>query len=94
MQPGAEFSWNEDKNEFLKAKRGLAFETVVAAVENGLVLADIDHHQAARKHRQRLLVVEIDGYACAVPYVEDGTRVFLKTIFRSRALNKKYVVNR
>ena len=94
MRQGAEIGWNEEKNRKLKAERGLAFEDVIAAIENGRVLADIDHYQASRKHNQRILVVEIEEYACAVPYVEIETRVFLKTIFRSRALNKRYVVNR
>jgi hypothetical protein len=29
---------------------------------------------------QRILVVEIDGYACVVPYVQEGNKRFLKTI--------------
>jgi uncharacterized DUF497 family protein len=94
MQPGSEFSWNDEKNRTLKAERGLAFEDIVAAIENGRVLADIDHHQTGRKDHQRILVVEIDGYACVVPYVEQGLHMFLKTIYYSRAMQKKYVVNK
>ena len=94
MRPGTEFSWNDEKNLKLKAERGLAFEDVVAAIENDRVLADIDHHQAGRAAHQRILVVEISGYACVVPYVEQDMRMFLKTIYHSRAMQKKYVVNR
>ena len=46
---------------------------------------------AERFGHQRVLVVLIDGYACAVPYVVDGETRFLKTIYRSRALQRKYV---
>jgi uncharacterized DUF497 family protein len=94
MQPGAEFNWNDEKNRQLKAERGLGFENVVAAIENGRVLADIDHHQSGRKGHQRILVVEIGGYACVVPYVEQGLRMFLKTIYYSRAMQKKYVADK
>lgn len=94
MQPGVEISWSEEKNRKLKAERGLAFEDVVTAIENGRLLADIDHPQEGRKGYQRILVVEINGYACAVPYVEQEAGVFLKTIYHSRSMRKKYLVNK
>ncbi len=85
-----EISWNEEKNRKLKAERGLSFEEVVAAIENGRVLADIDHHHATRKGHQKILVVELNGYVCAVPYLRQEQQMFLKTIFQSRVLQKKY----
>ncbi len=94
MQTGMDISWSEEKNQRLKAERGLAFEDVVAAVENGRVLADIDHPQEGRKGHQRILVVEINGYACAVPYVVQEAKVFLKTIYHSRSMRKKYQVTK
>ena len=94
MRADWEYTWNEEKNRKLKAERDIAFEDVVAAIENGRVLDDIDHHQSGRMGNQRLLVVEIGGYACVVPYVEQGPRMFMKTIYHSRAMQKKYVVNK
>jgi hypothetical protein len=82
--------WNEDKNEWLKTHRGISFEAVVAAIENDRLLGDVDHPGPNRKH-QRMLVVELDGYACAVPYVVDGITVFLKTAFRSRDMQKRFM---
>jgi hypothetical protein len=38
--------------------------------------------------------VEISGYACVVPYVQEGNRRFLKTIYRSRIYQKKYLLRR
>jgi hypothetical protein len=58
------------------------------------VLADLEHRSEMRQGRQRILVVEIDGYACAVPYVIDGKTMFLKTIYRSRELQKFYGANK
>jgi uncharacterized DUF497 family protein len=86
-----DFGWNEDKNKRLKQERDLSFEAVVAAIENDQILDDFDH--PARKG-QRVLVVEIEGYVCAVPYVRDEHVMFLKTIFRNRDLNRKYKVMR
>ena len=82
--------WDESKNEWLKSHRGITFEAIVAAIENGQLLADVDHPGPNRKH-QRMFVVELGGYACAVPYVIDGTTAFLKTAFRSRDMQKKYM---
>jgi hypothetical protein len=89
-----EISWSEEKNLQLKIERKLSFEEVAAAIENGSVLDDIAHPYALRKGSQRLLLVEINGYVCVVPYVREGTRMFLKPIYRSRAMQKKFRVKK
>jgi hypothetical protein len=38
-----------------------------------------------------LLVVEIDGYAFLVPFVERETEIFLKTVIPSRKATKHYL---
>ena len=88
---GGVIAWSEEKNRWLKAERGLSFEAVLAAIEDGRILADLAHPDKERFGHQRVLAVLIDGYACAVPYVVDGETRFLKTIYRSRALQRKYV---
>jgi hypothetical protein len=90
---GAVIDWSEEKNRWLKAERGLSFEAVLAAIEDGRILADLVHPDSERFGHQRVLVVLIDGYACAVPYFVDGETRFLKTIYRSRTLQRKYVVS-
>ena len=90
MQSGAQIFWNEEKNQKLRAGRGVGFEDVVQAMENGRILADFEHPQSGRRANQRVLVVEILGYACAVPYVEDTGTVFFKTLYHSRAYQKQY----
>ena len=94
MQRHPDVFWNEEKNQQLKSERGLSFEDVVTAIEDGRTLDDIEHPHADRKGRQRLLIVEIGGYACVVPYVGDGQRIFLKTVYYSRAMQKKYMVTK
>lgn len=70
--------------------RGLSFDAVVSAIKAGRLIADIPHPNVARFAHQRILVVEIDGYVCAAPYVTDGRKRFLKTIYRSRVLKRFY----
>jgi uncharacterized DUF497 family protein len=86
---GLAFEWNEEKNAWLKQERGLSFEAVIAAIENDKVLDNLIHRS---RKGQRILVVEIEDYICAVPYVVDEKSVFLKTVFRSRDLQRKYKV--
>jgi hypothetical protein len=85
-----DYFWSEEKNEQLQAERGLSFQAAIQAVEDGRVIADIPHTNTARFAHQRILIVEIDGYVCAAPYVQDGNKRFLKTIYRSRNLQKFY----
>ena len=89
MSDDVTMQWSTEKNRILRDLRGIGFEDVKLAVEKKLVLANITSPSKTFPH-QRMLVVEIDNYAHAVPYVEqDGIR-FLKTIFPSRVLQKKY----
>jgi len=76
--------WNAAKNESLKRERGIGFEDVETAVEQGGIVGDFPHPNAERYPNQRVLIVEIDGYACIVSYVLDGDARFLKTVYRSR----------
>jgi hypothetical protein len=86
--------WNDEKDEQLRRERGLSFEDVMSAIEDGRVLADSPHPNRTKHPNQRVLVVEIGGYACAVPYVTDAGGLFLKTIYRSRKLQQLYFARR
>jgi hypothetical protein len=82
--------WNSEKDEELRRSRGVGFSDVVAAIEADRILADIPHPKPEHSH-QRLLIVEIDGYAFEVPYVTDGRIRFLKTIYPSRKATRKFL---
>lgn len=79
--------WDEDKNRVLKKERGLSFEQVEEAIEAGRVLDDVAH-PAEQFHHQRILIVEIERYPVMVPYVQEGDKLFLKTMFRNRKLKR------
>lgn len=88
------FDWSREKNEVLKLEREVSFEEVVDAIEEGRLLDVIEHPNREKHPGQKELVVEIDDYAYVVPFVEDETKVFLKTIFPSRKATKKYLLER
>lgn len=84
--------FNEEKNQLLKATRKISFEDVLEALKKGKLLADVAH-PSQKYPRQRLYVVKIREYVYAVPYVSDTRKqeIFLKTIYPSRVLTKKYM---
>ena len=49
------------------------------------------HPNKARYPDQQILVVNINDYAYAVPFVEQGQERFLKTIVPSRKLTRLYL---
>lgn len=85
------FDWSTEKNQWLIEQRGLSFERVVSAIEQGGLVDVLDHPNQDRYPGQMIYVVEIDEYLHLVPYVTqaDGTR-FLKTIIPSRKSMRDY----
>ena len=61
------FRWSSEKNETLKADRGVSFESVVVAIESGGLLDILTHPNPAKYPRQRILVVAADDYVFLVP---------------------------
>lgn len=88
------FAWDEEKNELLKRDRGVSFEEVVYHINNGDLLAKLDHPNRAKYLHQQVFVIGIDGYVYAVPFVEDEEKYFLKTIIPSRKLTRDYLKER
>jgi len=88
VKPRIEFS--QEKNLLLKAIRGVDFDDVIEAIEKRRIIDDLRH---SRKRNQRIMVVKIQNYIYAVPYILDKKKatLFLKTIYPSRILTKKYL---
>jgi hypothetical protein len=85
-----DYDWNEDKNQWLKVNRDISFEEIVYFVENNCLLDDVEHPNKAKYPRQRMFIVKGDTYTYLVPYVEEETYYFLKTIIPSSTAKKKY----
>lgn len=87
-----EFDYSEEKESILKKTRRISFTDIVEAVDKGKKVADLKHTNK-KYPNQKLLVVEIDKYIYIAPYVVDKKRkrYFLKTVYPSRKLTKKYI---
>ena len=72
-------------------ERGLGFEQVTVAVEAGGLLQITPHQNPTKYPRQKIIIVEIDGYAYLVPFVEGDDHFFLKTIIPSRKATREYI---
>lgn len=85
------FRWNPEKNEAIKAERGISFEGMVVSIEAGGLLDVLAHPNQSKYPRQRVLVVACDDYAYLVPFVEEEDHFFLKTIIPSRKATRDYL---
>ncbi|MHB1353305.1 MAG: BrnT family toxin [Thiobacillus sp.] len=85
------YRWSPGKNVTIKAERGISFESIVVAIEAGGLLDILAHPNQAKYPRQRVLVVASDGYAYLVPFVEEESYFFLKTIIPSRKATRDYL---
>ena len=85
------FTWDDEKNEKLKAERGIGFEEIVFLIERGHVLDVLEHPKQERYGGQRIFVVQRDDYVYLVPFVEDDQLIVLKTIIPSRKATQQYL---
>jgi uncharacterized DUF497 family protein len=85
------FDWNNVKNEWLKRERGITFEDVIFHLTHDGLLDTIEHPNQKQYPGQRLFIINVDGYAHIVPFVEDDVVIFLKTTVPSRKMTKLYL---
>jgi len=84
-------NWNSTKNQQLISERGISFEDIVFYLQQGALLDDMEHPNSDKYPNQRVFVINIDGYAYLVPYVENRKEIFLKTVIPSRKATKVYL---
>jgi len=75
--------WNPLKGYLLKQKYGVSFEDII----EGMLVDEIQH---PKRDNQRIFIFQYDHYFWSIPYVAEKNGVFLKTIYPSRKLMKKY----
>ena len=85
------YRWNSEKNESLKAVRGISFENVVVSIESGGLLDTVNHPNPDKYPRQKVMIVAIENYAYLVPYVDEDDYYFLKTVIPSRKATRELV---
>ncbi len=84
------FRWNAEKNEILVRERGITFEEIVQRIESGARVIETDHPNKKKYPNQKILIIDVEGYAYLVPCVINKNECFLKTIIPSRKATKKY----
>ena len=85
------FDWNDKKNEWLREERGVTFEDINYHLIHGGLLDTIEHPNQKRYAGQRIFIMNVDGYVCIVPFVEEDDVIFLKTIIPSRKMTRLYL---
>jgi uncharacterized DUF497 family protein len=85
------YDWNDEKNDILKKERDLSFEEIVFHITHDGLLDVIQHPNRDKYPQQKMFVVNVEGYVCLVPFVENDEIIFLKTIFPSRKMTKKHL---
>ena len=85
------FSWNNEKNQLLKAERNVSFEEIVFHIEKKHILDIVEHPNQQKYKGQKIFIIQIGNYAYLVPFVENEQEIFLKTIIPSRKATKKYL---
>lgn len=83
--------WDPKKSQKLKEERGIDFDDIMSALQNGAWARIVQHHGKAKFSHQKLLLVDISGYLYVVPFVENEEKMFFKTIFPSRKATKQYL---
>jgi len=84
------FRRNVEKNDILARERGITFEEIVQRIESGGKVIETDHPNKKKYPNQKILIIDVEGYAYLVPCVIDKNEYFLKTIIPSRKATKKY----
>lgn len=85
------FRWNHEKNVLLKKERGISFEEVVLAIEADGLLDVLAHPNPDKYPQQSVLLVALEDYVYLVPFVQEPTYYFLKTIIPSRKATRDYL---
>ena len=76
-----EIRWNLLKNESLKKTRGVSFDDLV----NSKLIKILKNPS---RDYQQIMLFELKEYIWVVPFVEEDTYYFLKTLFPSRKYTK------
>jgi uncharacterized DUF497 family protein len=86
------FEWDPEKNEKLKAEKGISFEMIIFHLEQG-DLWKVSKLQNQKKHPGQMIhFVKASNYIFLVPYVRKGENIFLKTIIPSRKATREYLM--
>ena len=84
------YSWNPEKNAKLIEERSISFEDIVLSIEQGNEIEIYDHPNQEKYPGQKISAVVIEDYVYLIPFIENDSEIFLKTIIPSRKATKRY----
>ncbi len=85
------FDWNRQKSTLLRSSRGIGFEEVVNNINEGHILAVIEHPNKQKYPNQKIYIIDFDDYIYCIPFIEDNEKIFLKTIYPGRKYTNKFL---
>ncbi len=88
------YEWDEEKNQWLKRVRNISFQEVITAINEGGILGIEKHRDQDKYPGQKMYIIKINDYVYMVPFVEDEEKYFLKTIYPSRKMTSRYLINK
>ena len=83
------YAFDPEKNAWLARERGIAFEQIIALIENSKLIRVLEHPNTERYPNQLLYEVDVGGYVHVVPAVSERRTLFLKTIYPSRQATRQ-----
>jgi len=66
-----EFRLNQEKNEFLKLRRGISFENIIKIIKNDRQVEVIEHPNKQKLPTQRIFLVHLKNYVYMVPFIKN-----------------------
>ena len=84
------YEWDPEKNEWLKAERGISFERIIFHLARGDVWKLAEHPNQMSHPGQKIYFVNVEEYIYLVPHVLEKNFIFLKTIIPSRKATTAY----
>src|SRR5688500_16348053 len=79
------------KNKKLIVERGIRFEEIIAAIDEGRVLDIVVRHNEDKYASQKMYIADVGDYVYLVRFIEeDDGKIILKTVIPSRKAKKQY----
>ena len=83
--------WNEEKARKIQNERNIDVAKIADLIISGTIAA-VEKVPNQKGHPDQLMfIIMLNDYAHCVPFViEENGDIFIKTVFKSRAMQKKY----
>jgi len=85
-----EYTYDPEKSSLLKKERGIDFEDILTLIAQGRVVRFTENPNKTKYPHQYIYEIAVAGYIYIVPFVVQGTKAFLKTIYPSRLATREY----